>query len=298
MDAVSLLQVSSMLVLNVGFCWLVGSWFARRWLALSGAGLSGEPALRRSDLLAAGMAALGSAAALLAATAVMGGVGLREACPMLWMMITSTDYGQAGCVTILAMLALLALRLYNPIGRAGEFAALLLLGVFAITRSSMGHAGEGGLWTMALAAEVMHFSAIGLWTGAVMVTGWLVLDESGIAHLGTQTTDRYLDLMSQAALFAVGAIAATGVYSAWHRLASPAQLVDTGYGITLLAKVGLVLSAIALGGYNKFVGLPAASRSMAGLRLVRSVLRIETALLLGAVLAASALISQQPPSAI
>jgi len=66
--------------------------------------------------------------------------------------------------------------------------------------------------------------------------------------------------------------------------------------VTLIIKVALVLVAIALGGYNKFRGLPAASRSAAGLHRVRTALRIESAVLMGAVLAASILISQQPPA--
>jgi putative copper resistance protein D len=42
--------------------------------------------------------------------------------------------------------------------------------------------------------------------------------------------------------------------------------------------------------------LPAASRSVKGLHQVRTALRIESAVLIGVVLAASILISQQPPA--
>lgn len=296
MDAVSLLQTGSALLFNIGFCWLAGSWLARRWLAPGGAGPEGYgAALRKSDLLAAGLAIAGSAAALPAATAVMAGVGLREACPMVWMMLTTTAYGHAGGTALLAMLAVLAIRLRGA-GRAAEAAVLLALAVFAVTRASMGHAGENGYWTLPLAAETVHFAAIAVWTGAVLVSGWLVLRAPRVAGLGGAPITGYLDLMSRAAMLAVIAIVATGIYNGWHRVGAAEHLLHTGYGWTLLVKVALVLAAIAMGGYNKFVGLPAAARSARGVAVVGTVLRLESALLLGALAAAAVLTSLQPPA--
>jgi len=299
MDAVALLQVGSALLLDTGFVWLVGSWLARRWLHASGVDRDGfEPALRKFDLAAAGLGVLGSAVAMLAATAAMGGVGLREACPMFWTMVSGTDYGHGGCLAMLAMLVVFALRLPRGTSRFRDRAVLLSLAIFAFTRSSMGHAGEDGLWSVALAAEVLHFSAIGVWMGAVMVSGWFVLDASRVVAFSADASGRYLTLMSQSALLAVIAIVGTGSYSAWQRVGTVAHLFGSAYGTILLVKIGLVLGAIALGGYNKFVGLPAASRSSRGLGVVRAVLQLETFLLLGALLAAAALTSQQPPASL
>jgi putative copper resistance protein D len=297
-DEVTLLQIAAAFLLNLGLCWLAGSWCARRWLRAGGAGqLQAEDGLRRMDLLAAAVAAAASVAALLAATAVMGGVGLREACPMFWTMLTSTDYGRAGMVTVLAMLTLLGVRLHGGSGTGSSLAVLLCGVVFVLTRASMGHAGEEGYWTVVLAAEAIHLGAVAVWTGAVLVSGGLVLDGARLARLGLHDTDRYLDLMSQAALVAVIAIAATGIYNAWQRLGSPVHLVDTAYGVTLQVKAALVVVAIALGGYNKFIGLPGAARSAQGLQRVRLVLRLECVVLIGALAAAAALVSQQPPAA-
>nr|WP_315249488.1 CopD family protein [uncultured Duganella sp.] len=298
MDAVSLLQVGSAFLLNVGFTWLVGSWFARRWVRANGAGgTDAEPGLRRYDQLAAGLCALSSAIALLVATAVMGDVGLREACPMFWMMLTSTDYGHAGSITVAAMLALLLGRTFGSDGRASDLGAALALTLFAVTRASMGHAGEDGFLSVALAAEAVHYAAIGLWTGAVIVSAWCALSETRIGTAAIGAYDHYLDRMSQAAMAAVIAIFVTGIYSAWHRVGTVDHLQHTFYGLTLLLKVALVLVAIGLGGYNKFIGLPTASRSDQGLRKVRFALRIESVVLLAVVLAASILTSQPPPAA-
>ena len=161
----------------------------------------------------------------------------------------------------------------------------------------MGHAGEGGYWTVAMAAEAVHFIAIGVWTGAVLVSGWFVLSGPGVQALTLSSIDRYLDAMSRAAMAAVLAIIVTGIYSGWHRVGSIDNLAHTQYGWTLLVKVSLVGAAIGLGGYNKYIGLPAAARSLSGVRIVRNVLRFETILLVGALLAAALLTGQQPPTA-
>lgn len=296
MDAVSLLQIGSAVLVNAGFAWLLGSWCARRWLPASAVDACAA-AMRRCDQGAAGLAVLGSMAALLAATAVMGGVGLWQAWPMLSTMVSATDYGHAGAVTVFAMLALLLIRGAGGNGRGADAAAVLALAVFAVTRASMGHAGENGFWTIPLAAEALHLAAIGVWTGAVMVSGWFVLDDARVATFSAQASGTYLERMSQAATLAVAAIAGTGIYSGWQRVETAQHLFNTPYGATLLVKVGLVLAALALGGYNRFAGLPAAARSPHGLDRVRAVLRVETFLLLAALVAAAALTAQQPPGA-
>lgn len=216
---------------------------------------------------------------------------------MFWMMVSSTDYGHAGSIATLTMLVIVGVRSSGSTSRVSDFIVALSLTAFAVTRASMGHAGEEGLWTVVLAAEAIHFSAIGLWTGAVLVSAWFALKETRVAPLKIGAADRYLDLMSQAAMIAVIGIVITGIFSAWHRVGTSEHLLHTSYGITLLVKVALVLAAIALGGYNKFIGLPSASRSQSGVSLVRAALQIESFLLIGAVLAAAILTSQQPPAA-
>ena len=298
MDTASALQVASTLLLNLGFAWLVGSWFARRWLASGGVDPAAhEVALRRYDLGAAGLSAGACAASLWAATAVMAGVPLADALPSVGMMLTTTDLGRAGCITAAAMVGVFLIRLWGRAGRAAGGAALAALAAFAVTRASMGHAGEAGWWNLAVAAESIHLAAIGLWTGLVAVSGWFVLDKFRLLPIDTAASDKFLHLMSNAAILSVAALAGTGIYSAWHRVGSMENLLHSTYGIALLVKLLFVLIALALGGYNKLVGLPAASRSRPGIDLVRNVLRIESLVLCVVLLAAAILTSQQPPTA-
>lgn len=295
MDSVQLLQVTSAWLVDFGFAWLVGSWLGRRWLQAGGVPPTHfQPSLRKLDIAAAGLMILSSAAAFWAAAAVMGGLPLAEAGSMLWTMLSTTSYGHAGGIGMVAIALLLVLRLAGGFGPTAQVAVLLLLSVFTVTRASMGHAGEEGFLSIPLAAESIHLFAVAVWTGMVMVSGWFVLDRAAIAR---PVLSAYLDAMSNAAMVAVAAIVGTGVYSGWHRVGTAGHLVDTRYGITLLVKVTLVLLAIALGGYNKYAGLPAAADSAEGVRRVRFVLRLETLALLGALAAAAFLVSQLPPSA-
>lgn len=298
-----MLQAAATFALNAAFAWLVGACCARTWLRGAGdgagddAGDGAAAALRTSELLAAALGVFAGVLALLAATAVMAGVGLGVAPPMVPMMLSETDYGHAGSVAVLAMAGVFLARLPQRGVGVGAIAAGLCLAVFTLARASMGHAGEGGYWTLALAAEVFHLAAIAVWTGAVFVSAWLVLRNARVGALGARAVDRYLARMSHGALLAVAAIVVTGAYSAWQRVGSGDQLLHTAYGATLLVKLGLVGIALALGGYNKFIGLPAAHRSRGAVRRVRLVLRIESVVLTGVLMAAAVLTSQQPPTA-
>ncbi|MFT5532501.1 MAG: putative copper resistance protein D [Burkholderiaceae bacterium] len=298
MDPTGLVQTGSALLLNSGFAWLVGSWFARLWVQ------SGETAnsdvqspLRWPDTVAAGLSLVGCIASLWAATAVMAGSGLIAAGTMLWPMLSATDYGHAGSLTVALMSLIFALRLYpSNHHRSQRFAVLILLATFAATRASMGHAGEAGLWSIAMAVETVHLWSIGLWAGVVAVSGWQVLSIATRAKLNID--DRYyLERMSRAAMYAVIAIAASGLYNSWLRVGTLENLQDTSYGITLLVKIALVVVAIVLGGYNKYIGLPAAVRSPQAQKHVRTVLQIESLVLFGVLAAAAILTAQQPPSA-
>jgi putative copper resistance protein D len=81
------------------------------------------------------------------------------------------------------------------------------------------------------------------------------------------------------------------------------DFVTTNWGQALAIKLGLVALAVALGGFNRFVGFPAALDSNAGktslngsMQRLKTVLLVESALLLGAVIAAAVLASEGAPA--
>ena len=297
MYLVPLVQAGSAVVLNACFAWLVGSMLARRWLASAGGTEDTvEGTIRRYDLVAAGLGALASIGGMWAATAVMGGVSLLEAKSMFWTMITTTDYGHAGCITFISMAAVLFFRAVPFLRAAREWLVITALAVFAVTRASMGHAGEEGWWTAAMASEAMHLIAIGVWTGVVFVSAWTAVGSTELG-LPLAGTSRYLESMSQAAMAAVVVIVVTGLYNAWLRIGTPSNLLHGLYAGAFLVKVALVGIALLMGGYNKFFGMREASKSYLGVQHVKFVLQCESILLFAVLVAAAVMTSQQPPAA-
>jgi putative copper resistance protein D len=290
-------QVGSAVFVNACFAWLIGSMFARRWLTLEGAtGTAVEGTSRQYDVVAASLCVLASVGGLWAATAVMGGVSLLDATAMFWMMTTTTDYGHAGCITIAAMVAVSLFRAVPALGAARELLVAAALAVFAVTRASMGHAGEEGWWTASMASEVMHLIAIGIWAGVVFVSAWSAVGSTAV-NLSLAGTTRYLESMSKTATAAVAIILATGLLNAWQRIGTLANLSHGLYAGAFLVKVALVGVALLMGGYNKFFGMREAGKSSQGVRRVKFVLQCESIVLLAVLVAAAVMTSQQPPTA-
>lgn len=292
------LQVGSVVALNAAFAWLVGSWLARRWLVASGIPRTDAEALLRSgDIAAATLGVLGTGAMLWASAAVMGGVSLQEAKDVVWQMLTMTSIGRAGYISFFAITLVLVIRALRSTAVLRELTVLAALSLFAFVRASMGHAGENGYWTLPFAAEVIHLSAMGAWTGLVAVSAWKSMpadarqpDLNRLAH--------YLDSMSAAAMVAAVAVFVTGLFNAWNRVGTVDNLLGNSiYTTALLIKVGLVGAALILGGYNKFIGLTLARGSVHGLGRVKLVLMVESVVLLAVLFAAAVLTSQQPPAA-
>ena len=298
MDSVLGLQVGSAIFLNVAFAWLVGSWLARRWMSSAGASKTDtEHLLGSADIFAGALGVLAGCAGLWASAAVMGGVSLAEAKDLVWQMLTMTSIGRAGYISLGALALAFAIRAYRSTAAWREWAVLAALSVFAFVRASMGHAGENGYWTIPFAAEVVHLTAMGAWTGLVFVSAWKSMGATALQN-DSNRMGGYLEAMSVAAMAAVLAIFATGLFNSWHRVGTVDNLLGgTLYTTALLVKVALVAVALLLGGYNKFFGLALARNSAHGLARVKLALTIESIVLLAVLFAAAVLTAQQPPAA-
>jgi putative copper resistance protein D len=187
-------------------------------------------------------------------------------------------------------------RLQGPdagLGYVGSLTVLLLM--VAAARVTIGHAYEHGPMSIAVLVEWLHLLLMSVWAGVVLVAGWLVLPHVLAGEFApTKELAAYLTSMSNWAGVALAGILATGAYNAYRVLGSPRELIEVDYGQVLTFKLCLVVIAIALGGFNKLVGLPAAA-SPRGLRSVTTVLRIESVALLLVLTAAAVLTSSAPP---
>ena len=287
-------------MINISFAWMVGVLTSRVWLMKQTAGWQKAVVEKLSLAMLTGLIACtsGILLSLWTESAAMGDVAWLDAWPVCVQMMTTTHYGHAG-VAAVALLVIAMVVHWSLKGQdagmryVGSLAALLVL--VAGARVTIGHAFEHGPLSIEVWVELLHLLLMSVWAGVVFVAGWVVLPRALASELlATRERATYLTSMSNWAAAAMFGILATGAYNAFRVLGSPRQLVEVDYGQMLTFKLCLVVIAIVLGGFNKFVGLPAAT-SQRGLRTVIAVLRIESVVLLLVLMAAAVLTNSAPP---
>lgn len=307
----ALLQRAVTAFLNLSLAVLVGASGASLWLrARQSAWTAALLARLRRTLLGASAAALaGYVAILWVEAASMAEVPLADALPAVGSVLAATHYGLAWMIGAAALVVTGAASAAGLRPRAGQGLPALriaAIGVLLYSRSMVSHAGAGGDFSWALAVDWMHLVLVCLWVGEVLVAGLLALRAlPGSEAAGRSDCAHYVAALSRSATLALAGILATGVLGSWRVLQSPADLVESPYGATLLVKLGLVLCAVALGAGNRFLVMPALLRSLqaagqphpgAGRRFAR-VLQLEALILVAALVAAAFLTSTPPPMA-
>lgn len=150
---------------------------------------------------------------------------------------TQTDLGKiyASAFIFALLSSLLSLRA-NRLNLAGWAAAMLFLS--ACSLGFAGHAGSSVDHANAVNAMIIHLLAVITWLGPLIV---FLLEAKNISP---ETLGLLLRRYSPYALFAIVALAFSGLVSASIRLNEPSELLTT-YGLMILAKfAGLILIAI------------------------------------------------------
>ncbi len=128
--------------------------------------------------------------------------------------------------------------------RAGAGAAAgLAIYLFAYSATSHAAAGAGSAWGIGI--DALHGASAVLWIGAVIGVALY-------ARLAWRNA-AYAPLMARFGLLAsllVFVLLATGLLSSFIEISSPSQLVDTRYGLTMTAKLALIVVLLAVAGYN------------------------------------------------
>ena len=167
------------------------------------------------------------------------------------------------------------------LGAAGALAVLVHV--------SAGHAASPSLWPLNIAAQWVHMTAVGVWVGGLF---WLLLGLRGSDQAQRATA---VGRFTRVATVTLVVVLATGLARALSEAGSIGALLDTGYGVTLLVKIGLVIGLVALGSLNHFFWVPAVRRGdEQGPRRFALNSRGELAIALG-VLAATAVLSGLAP---
>lgn len=300
-------QAAFTALINISLAWIAGVLTSRLWLAHGKDPWQQAASKRLAPAMSVGLltAIAGVFLSLWTESAVMGDVPWLNAWPACKEMLASTHYGHAGvaAMAILAVAMLMHWRLVSATSSLKYVTVMtVLLMLVAVARVTIGHAFEHGLLHPAMWIEWLHLMLMSVWVGVVLVAGWLVLPMAATREpIPASAHALYLHAMSNWAAASAAGILATGIYNAFRVLSSPRDLIAGDYGSILLFKIVLVVVAIALGGYNKFFGLPAAVSSASadtarrGMRTVIAVLRLESIALLLVLACAAVLTASAPP---
>jgi copper transport protein len=209
---------------------------------------------------------------------------------------TETHLGQAWTIMTFAwfgVLALLVSAWVTPRRRESLLAgagALSLCIAFGISWAS--HPASRG--ALALAADYLHLVAGALWVGGLVALAILVGVIRPLHRSTREAVVRACVLrFSSLAIPVVVVLALGGAYLALRELPDPSALLTSGYGVTLLGKSLVALSAFALAGYHRLRVVPRIAAG-APIMTIRRTLALEVSLLLVALVLA-AILSQTPP---
>ncbi|MCG7596844.1 CopD family protein [Mycobacterium sp. PSTR-4-N] len=187
----------------------------------------------------------------------VAGVGLH----IVWDFSVDTAPGRAALVTIIAAAAVGVAAAFAPRTAPVAAATAGVAAIGVVGHPLTGHLGEDAVGGVAVA---VHTLAAAVWCGALAA---LVLT---VSHRGQWA--RVLPRFSQLSLASVAVLLIGGVVAGLAVLETPTQLVSSGWGRVLCAKVALTAVLLVLALRNRASWLPdaRAHRSSAGLSRTRA----------------------------
>ena len=218
----------------------------------------------------------------------------------LWTTLSSTGWGKLWLWRIAAAVAfgasLFGLRFAPELWRpAVRTLTLALAGAALWTLALTSHgAATVDIRNMALAADFLHLAASAFWIGALF---HFALGLSLLRGLPEEDRRECLADMvprfSVVASLSVATIIVTGLFSGWAQV-TVIEALTTAYGITLIAKVALVLPLLFLGALNLLWVRPRLRRNTESADWLRRLLVGEAALALLILAAVGMLTSLEP----
>jgi copper transport protein len=260
--------------------------------------------LRLLVWLGAGLGALAAAAAIVLEGAEAAGVsGFSALTETIVRETLGTHYGTVWGFAIVAW-ALVAM-LVPLLGRRGWRLLLAVPLVYLVLAPALsGHASTQFPVVLNFPVNVVHVAAMAVWLGGLATV--LLALPAATRLLAPPDRTRLLAAaiprFSQLALIAVAAILLTGLIQAYVYVRHLEDLISTGYGRAVLAKLLLLVAVVAVAAYNRRSVLPRLRRiadrgevpGHAG-TMLRRALRAEVALLVVVLGVTAALASYAPP---
>ncbi|GIE30473.1 transport integral membrane protein [Actinoplanes italicus] len=213
-----------------------------------------------------------------------------------WSSLPPAEY--AVVAVVVAGLAAAAGLGTSPGSRRRRVAAVAAATAAVIAPALTGHTRAAGPEALVVGADALHLLAGSVWLGGLAGLALTLPALSGHGAAAARTLTRF----SATAAAVLVALIATGSLLAWRILGSWSALAGTGYGRLLLAKIALVLAALAIAAWNRWSLLPrvAATKSADRRTSARPVVRataIEGSILVAALLITGFLVDTSPEAA-
>ncbi len=248
--------VSLLIVIGtVAFRWVVLGVLRRRAPARAGT-IIPSMSSRAASLGVSACLVLAAAAIarLMAQSYAMHGAGDTLDVTLVSAMLAKTVWGWGWIFQMAGVSVALAGLLIARLGRAAGW-ALAAAGalVLAFTPALSGHAASAPRLTgLAILADGVHVLSAGGWLGSLLVTiGVGVPAALALAeHERGRAVADLVNAFSPTALVFAGALVTTGLFAAWLHIGSVAAVWQSGYGRTLLVKLGVLSVVAGTGAYN------------------------------------------------
>jgi copper transport protein len=183
--------------------------------------------------------------------------------------------------------------------------ALLAAAATLVLPGAVGHAGQTSPRGLSIGLDVVHLGSGSLWLGGLigLLVLWLSLAE--VASAGDPSRVRVLahvvPRFSNVAFASVLVLLATGTGATIIHMPAVNALWDTGYGVAILVKIGLLGGALALGAMNllrtkpRLLAVRERDEGRSATKLLRRLISGEITIVAGAVFTAALLSSLAPP---
>lgn len=215
--------------------------FSRETARLHAAMVRQATALAVVALLADG---IGFALKGAAMTGELSGMTDSEMLGLLWQTPVGTAFAYRFAGLGLVLLGLRLAGIGLPIAAGGG-----LLALWSFSR--VGHVMDvGALWLQFLL--LLHLAGAAFWIGVLAPLHTLAGHRENLS-LATSLGHRF----GRVAAFTVPFLIVAGIVLAWRLLGGVEAVLETGYGLTLLAKIGAVACLLAAAAANKYRFVPA-----------------------------------------
>lgn len=212
--------------------------------------------------LAAAVAAFSGIVWLAAIIADMAGSFGAAADPTtLHLFFFETQFGPVAILR-LALFALALAVAILPLQNRAQLSMPLVAGaLLLVSQAWLGHAAEGGATfrgALMISTYAAHTLAGAAWVGGLAPLLFAFFEERRLAPREARARNlAMLSRFSRMGTAAVTLIVASGIANVvFHAADSWSKLLHSGYGMVLLAKLGLVAAMLVLAYFNRFVAMP------------------------------------------